>query len=153
VAAGERLGRKSLWFVQQIPLVKNSVGGLAPVWFLSVNDTIVCLDDIERRGAKLSARDVMGLISTLKEQKGCQVALIWNDDAEDPESEDFKRYHEKVVDISLRFSHSARESVQIAMRQDTKAVEMLAENCVQLGVRNIRLIKRIERSVRDIEGN
>jgi hypothetical protein len=152
MAASERLGRKSLWFIQQIPLVKNNVGGLAPVWFLSVNDTIVCLDDIERRGTNLSARDVMGLISTLKEQKGCKVALIWNDDAEDCERKDFERYHEKVVDISLGFSPSARESVQIALRQDTMAVELLAECCVQLGVRNIRLIKRIERSARDIEG-
>ncbi|HZP22855.1 MAG TPA: hypothetical protein VFB04_05370 [Terriglobales bacterium] len=151
VAASERLGKKSLWFIQQIPFVRNNVGGLGPVWFLSVKDTIICLDDIERRGANLSARDVMGLISALKEQKECKVALIWNDDAEDREKEDFERYHEKVVDISLRFSPSARESVQIALQKDTRAVEMLAENCVELGVRNIRLIKRIERSVREIE--
>src|ERR1019366_8753973 len=40
-AAADRLGRKSLWFIQQIPLIKNYVGGLGPVWFLSVRKTIV----------------------------------------------------------------------------------------------------------------
>jgi uncharacterized protein YaaR (DUF327 family) len=150
-AAAERLGRKALWFLQQIPLVKNNVGGLGPVWFLSVKDTIVCVDDIERRGNSLSARDVMGLVSTLKEQKGCKIALIWNDDDDDKEQEDFRRYHEKVVDVSLRFEPSSAESVRIALAQGTKAVRMLGEDCIALGIKNIRLIKRIERSVRDIE--
>jgi hypothetical protein len=54
-AAAERFGRKSLWFLQQIPLIKNYVGGLGPVWFLSVRDTIICVDDIQRRGLRLRA--------------------------------------------------------------------------------------------------
>src|SRR5262249_21129001 len=78
-AAAARFGRKSLWFLQQVPLVKNYVGGLGPVWFLSVKQTVICIDDIERRGAGLTVRDVMGLASHLKEQKACKVVLILND--------------------------------------------------------------------------
>src|SRR5689334_10262907 len=38
-AAAERLGRKSLWFLQQLPIVKTYVGGLGPVWFLAVKNS------------------------------------------------------------------------------------------------------------------
>ena len=74
VAVANQLGRKWFGFIQQIPLVKNHLGSL-PVWFFSVSGTIVCLDDIERRGANLSFRDVFGLTLTLKEQKNCKVVL------------------------------------------------------------------------------
>jgi hypothetical protein len=32
----ERFGKKSLWFIQQLPKVKSYVTGLGPVWFLAV---------------------------------------------------------------------------------------------------------------------
>jgi hypothetical protein len=80
-ALAERLGRKSVWFLQQIPVVKNYVGGLGPAWFLTVRESIICVDDIERRGRGLTVREVLGLVSNLKEQKRCKVALILNDDA------------------------------------------------------------------------
>lgn len=63
-ATAEKLGRKSIWFFEHLPLVKNYVAGLGPVWFLSVSKTIICLDDIERRGKTLDVRDVMGLVAT-----------------------------------------------------------------------------------------
>lgn len=150
VAVAERLGRKGLWFIQQLPRVKNYVGGLGPVWFLSVKETIVCIDDIERRGRNLSVRDVLGLVSTLKEQKKCKVALILNDEALEDEAE-FRKYYEKVVDTSLTFAPSPEECARIALSDDTKSRKLLAENCVTLGISNIRLIKKIERSVLGIE--
>jgi hypothetical protein len=76
LGAAQRFGRKSLWFLQQIPLVKNYVGGLGPVWFSSVRNAIICIDDIERRGSGLTVRDIMGLASNLKEHKGCKIVFI-----------------------------------------------------------------------------
>lgn len=150
-AAAERLGRKSLWFIQQNPFVKNYVGGLGPMWFLSIKETIICVDDIERRGKNLPAGEVLGLVSTLKEQKQCKVALILNEDALENDVEEFRKYREKVVDISLKFEPSPEECARIALAGDTKAVKLLAENCVMFGISNIRLIKRLERIVRGIE--
>jgi hypothetical protein len=150
-AAAERLGRRSLWFLQQLPLVKNHIGGLGPVWFLSVKETIICIDDLERRGEALRARDILGLISALKEQRNCKIALIWNDNAEDKEKGEFERYHEKVVDKSLRFDPSTQESVQIALTKSTAWHKLLADNCISFGISNIRLIKRIERLISEIE--
>lgn len=150
-AATKRLGRKSLWFLQQIPLVKNYVGGLGPVWFLSVKGTIVCLDDIERRGRGLSIREVLGLVSNLKEQKRCKVALILNDDALEEDKDDFRMFLEKVVDTPLKFEPTPEESVGIALVADVGNNKQLGQCCIILGISNIRVIKRIERFVRKIE--
>jgi hypothetical protein len=149
-AAATRLGKKSLWFIQQLPFVKNYVGGLGPVWFLTVKDTIICLDDFERRGTGLSTREILGLVSNLKEQKGCKLALILNDDALGADREEFRRYYEKVVDVSLKYAPSPAECADIALSHNCKASSLLASDCVALGISNIRLIKRIERSANDI---
>jgi hypothetical protein len=150
-AAANRIGRKLVGLIQQTPYLKNYVGGLSPMLFSSVREMVICLDDVERRGDHLSAREVLGLVSTLKELKGCKVALILNDEALGKDEDEFRKYYEKVVDISLKFDPSPQESARIALTGDAKGVKLLAENCVTLGIQNIRLIKRIERSVRAVE--
>ena len=152
-ATAERLSRKSLWFLQQLPLFKNYIGGLGPVWFGSVRNHIVCIDDIERRGKGLFVRDVLGLVSNLKEHKHCKVVLILNDDAlsdDEKEKEDFELYLEKVADAFLKFEPAAADSVRIAFPEKDKITEMVSSNCVTLGMSNIRVIKKIERFVRQI---
>lgn len=39
-AAAARFGRKATWFLQELPFVKDYVGGLGPLWFSSVRETI-----------------------------------------------------------------------------------------------------------------
>ncbi len=147
-AVAERLGKKSLWFLQQFPWVKGHIGGLGPLWFLSIAETIICLDDIERHGEHLRVRDVLGLVSSLKEQKRCKVVLILNDEAleQGVDKADFDVYLEKVVDTSLKFEPSAAECAAIALTADTETNKLLAENCVTLGISNIRVIRKIERA-------
>ena len=151
IAIAKRFGKRAIPFLQQIPLVKNQFGGLSPLWFLSVKETIVCVDDIERRGDKLSIREVLGLVLHLKEQKKCKVIMILNDEKLEEEMQDFKTYFDKVVDVSLKFSPSAEECVQIALPSVSDTDKLLAKSCVALGISNIRLIKKIERSVRNVE--
>ena len=43
-------------------------------------NVIVCFDDFERISEKLKLKDVLGLISELKEQKKCTVVMIFNKD-------------------------------------------------------------------------
>ena len=149
-AAAKRLGKKSVWFLEQLPIIKQYVGGLGPAWFLLVRNTIVCLDDIERHGKNLNVRDVLGLVSNLKEQRGCKTCLILNDEAME-EIREFRTYFEKVVDTALKFEPSAAESADIALQGATESLKILAGSCVALGISNIRLIKRIERLVQAIE--
>jgi hypothetical protein len=150
-AVAEQLGRRSLSFIQQMPFLKSYVGSLGPAWFLTVRNTIVCVDDIERRGANLSTREVLGLASMLKEQRGCKLALILNADALEDDQEEFRKYYEKVVDISLNFAPSPAECASIGIHADTSGTKLLVDDCVKLGISNIRLMKRIERSVRSVE--
>jgi hypothetical protein len=151
LAALEGVGRRFTWFIQQIPLVRSHVGGLGPAWFLTVSETIVCIDDLERRGKGLSIRDVMGLASHLKERKRCKILLILNDEALEADKSEFEMYYEKVVDTALRFAPTAQECVEIALDGDNPSNKILAECCVALGICNIRLIKKVERAIRRIE--
>lgn len=41
-------------------------------------DIIVCFDNIERKSSKLAFKDIMGLVSLLKEDKNCNVVMIFN---------------------------------------------------------------------------
>jgi len=147
------LGRRAAWFLQQIPLVKNYAPGLARVFYMSVRDTVVCFDDVERKGANLRIRDVLGLVSELKERKGCKIVLIMNEGTfdDDKEQTDFTTYADKVIDESVTFAPTPRESTRIALDQDTNIGRMLTDCCMTLGIANIRIIKRAERFLNKVE--
>ncbi len=112
--------------------------------FIMVRDQLVCLDDLERAGTGLNARDVLGLASLLKEQRNCKVVLLLNDTEYDQKDE-FDRQLEKVADVTLTFDLTASEAVTIALRGDDKAAALLKPRIVELGITNIRVIKKIER--------
>jgi hypothetical protein len=145
-AVAKQVGKRSLSLLQQLPKIKGLVGSLGPVWFLMVRRMVICLDDIERRGKNLSVRDVLGLVSSLKERKGCKVSLILNDEALEEDKKDFDAYYEKVVDTSLSFAPTPIECAQIALSPGQKVQDLVRENCIKLGILNIRLIKKIERA-------
>jgi hypothetical protein len=152
VAAAKKMGKKAIGAAKQLPGVKSYIGDLGPMLgFSLVKNTIVCVDDIERRGNNLAIRDVLGLVSNLREHKGCKVVLILNDEALEKDKLEFDRYFEKVIDSSLKFAPTAKECAEIGLAQDTATGKMLSEFCVALGVSNIRLIKKIERAARQIE--
>ena len=147
----EGLGRKYAWALNFIPGAKNYLTGAAPAFFLTVRNQIVCIDDLERKGSKLDAADVLGLISFLTEERGCKVALLLNDEALEPaDRKKFDIYLEKVVDVSLRFDPSPKESVRIALTVDDAVNQRVGELCTALGISNIRVIKKVERDARAI---
>lgn len=43
-----------------------------------MENTIVCIDEFERLSDKIPVQDILGLISELKEHKGCCVIAIYN---------------------------------------------------------------------------
>jgi hypothetical protein len=60
-----------------------------------IENVIVCFDDFERISDKLKLKDVLGLISELKEQKKCTVVLILN--KKELKDEDLSKYKDKIV--------------------------------------------------------
>ncbi|WP_233441723.1 P-loop NTPase fold protein [Aggregatibacter actinomycetemcomitans] len=65
-----------------------------------IEDTVICIDDFERKSDKLDTREIMGLINFLKEEKKCKIIMILHED-KSKNLEVFREYKEKVFDDVL----------------------------------------------------
>jgi hypothetical protein len=137
--------------VQTITSVLGSRGEaiVSAMGFLT-NRTIICLDDFERKGTKLSNADVLGLITYLKEERHCKVVLLLNDNQLD-DRKTFDSYLEKVVDINLKFEPTVSEIGAIAIPDTDVVAKMVRDDAEMLGINNVRVIQKIMKLVRDIE--
>lgn len=146
------LSKKSMHLFQGLPFVKNITPALESVTYLSLSKTLICVDDFERKGSALNARDILGLLSSLKEQKKCKIVLILNDTSFEEDSlKEYEKYKEKVVDIELCFEPTSAECVDIVLENPTPATTKLREYVVKLNINNIRIIKKIERLAKIFE--
>ncbi|WP_158808189.1 P-loop NTPase fold protein [Beijerinckia sp. L45] len=129
-----------------------SLGGVARALLANfVTDTIVCIDDFERRGRDVTINEVMGTIAQLRDARNCKVVLILNDNSLGAEEKaEFLRYSEKVIDRSFQFSPSAAESAAIAFPGQDELSRELRTACERLGIVNIRVMAKIDRYARDI---
>lgn len=141
----ESFGRHSINLLKGAPIVKSFSPAIETISFLSLNKTLICIDDLERKGKGLEIKDVLGLVSLLKEQKKCKVVLLLND-SEDG-LDDYEKYREKVIDIELTFAPDPKECAAIAYSDETPHQERLKELTTSLGIRNIRILKKIERLI------
>jgi len=141
----ESFGRKAINLFKGGPFLKGFSPAIESLSFLSLNKTIICIDDLERKGSKLDIKDVLGLVSLLKEQKNCKVVLLLND-GEDG-LDDYVKYREKVIDIELKFDPTSDECTDIAYDGSGYHDDLLKEFTNKLGIRNIRVLKKIERLV------
>lgn len=139
----ESFGRQSINIFKGAPIVKSFSPAIETISFLSLNKTLICIDDLERKGKGLEIKDILGLVSLLKEQKECKVVLLLND-GEDGLS-DYEKYREKVIDIELAFSPNPEECAEIAYSEKIPNSSRLKELTTSLGIRNIRILKKIER--------
>ncbi|MFK5639500.1 hypothetical protein ACI50E_16810 [Brucella sp. ZJ1_1] len=138
--------RAAISVLRGIPVVAD-YGGLMEVGFLDVRDQIVCFDDLERMGASLDIKDVLGLISFLKERKRCKVVLLLNSDAlTDKNAKDFGEQLEKVIDINLEYAPTSAEATDIAIPdRSTLKTKLVAEFTTNLGITNLRTVYKILR--------
>lgn len=142
--------RKLTKIAQSLPVVRTLVGADATslVSFMTIRDQVICIDDLERRGQRLDVSDVLGLISYLREQRNCKVALILNDEQLEGEAKQtFEENLEKVADVSLVYEPLPADSVEIAITGTDDTSRHVADRCIALGITNIRVIKRIIRFV------
>lgn len=146
--------RKLTKVAQSVPIVRNWIGGEVGglVSFMTIRDQIICIDDLERRGRDLDVGDVLGLISYLREQRNCKIALLLNDEElSEAGREDFDRNLEKVADASLVFEPTPVDSAKVGVPGDSSTDRLVAERCTSLGITNIRVIKRIRALVTALE--
>ncbi len=147
VEKGSDFGRRMRPAVEAFSALFNRKGVTDVLFksaFLAVRRQVVCLDDLERAGAGLNTRDVLGLASLLKEDRACKIVLLINDKEHDQKDE-FERQLEKVADVTLVFDLTSDEAVSIALTSTDHVTTLLKPRIVQLGITNIRVIKKIER--------
>jgi hypothetical protein len=150
---GEQFARRQIRILgpmaSNLPWVGKFLGAATPAIFLSVKETLICIDDIERKSAGLSITDVLGLASYLKEQRSCRIVLLLNDGAlSNSTLEGFQRLFEKVVDISIRYEPTPAESAGIALPQSDDLRRIVFSYVVALGLTNIRVIRKLDEYVR-----
>lgn len=126
----------------KIPFVGSLGSVIDSVQYSLVADTIICIDDFERRGNSLSARDVLGLVSNLIESKDCSVILVLNEGSLE-KNDEFFTFSEKVFDYEVTFSPSVQESVKLVFDSAGDDRKGIAENAIKLNINNIRLLKKI----------
>ncbi|MBL3635564.1 MULTISPECIES: P-loop NTPase fold protein [Pseudomonas syringae group] len=110
--------------------------------FFRVTDTLIVLDDFERKSASLPDKEVLGLISLLCESKNCRVLMLLNDQTL---SDEYITYHEKVFDYEISFKPTSNDAVNLAFGDHTDQFAILKKNCISLDINNLRLLKKIKR--------
>ncbi|UPR26644.1 hypothetical protein ITG08_05910 [Vibrio cyclitrophicus] len=139
--------------LQSIKVKGVSVGDmLGAVSQLATDKTIICFDDLERHSKGITIKDFMGLVSYYKEQKGCKVVLLLNEEVGDETFSDYQKYKEKVVDKQLHFEPTAEESFDIMYKSDDELKDYVRQYCVSLNLKNKRIIKKIEQHIQDSLG-
>lgn len=111
-------------------------------------DMLIVIDDVERLSKAISMRDLMGLVSELKEQHRCKVILILNNDKLSNNREEFDEYREKVIDQNLNFTLAPSEAGELGLSNDTPLRNLAIDNIGKLEISNIRVIKKIERALK-----
>ena len=132
-----------------VPFLGKAETLLNELSFSVVRNAVICIDDIERKGAGLSVSDIFGLALFLKEERGCRVVLVANDKKlEGSDATAAQTFLEKVVDEHVHFAPTAQEACDIALGTDPgRPALMLRDHLLSLNVANIRVIGRLNRLV------
>ncbi len=141
---GARLQKSIIGRIAGIfPVSAPYSASIARLLYLNLTAQIICLDDLERAGSKLSLREILGLASSLKNDKGCKVVIILNQDALDGNgAEEFRLQLEKVADSIIGFDPTSEECAAIGSGLETTIAKWVRENSVNLNIRNIRTIQK-----------
>ena len=108
-----------------------------------IKNAIICLDDFER--TQLDPQILLGFISDLKEQNGCKMVLIMNDEAFSLNTKiSYSTYREKVIDKEFSFSPTPDESFRLVFHENDQYAVILKEKCKMLGIKNIRVLNKIK---------
>ncbi len=129
--------------VKKLPYVKHVQIELEAIAPSLIRDTLVCLDDFERLDtSRVTPEQILGLISRLKEERGCKVAIIFNDEELADGGATYEKYREKVVDVEVEFSPSSEEAANLGVPATVDRRNLIVDRIAYLQINNIRLIAR-----------
>jgi hypothetical protein len=110
-----------------------------------VRDTLICIDDFERQ-ASLKPEDILGLISELKEEKGCKVALIFNAEKLNGAAA-YRMYKEKVVDFETLYAPTVVEAFELVFTQDFPNRDLILRHVADLEITNVRILRKLQQII------
>ena len=144
-------GRSRFWLVLAgcryfglgMPCVGFTLGTMAHFFN---RDSLIVIDDLERHSATLPVRDILGAITQLSEERGCQIIIVMNEDALKKGGGDALYFEtkEKVIDRELTFEPTVDEAVAIGLSDYQGKNQFAAEQCRELKIANIRTIQKID---------
>lgn len=143
----KKILKKSPRVAGELPVIKpfNSYINIATSKIVA--NTIVCIDDIERRSKNIDMSEVLGFANYLKEFANCKVVLIINNSNE-PE---YFKIKEKVVDFGIEFNPSLNDITEITFNKN-KHKDILYEFIQDVNLKNIRVIHKIINNIDVVEG-
>ena len=112
----------------------------------TIKDTIICIDDFERKSDKLDTKEVMGLINFLKEEKNCTIITILHEDK--LQSEEFKEYKEKVFNEVLVLDQNI--SIIKEIIKDDEVFAIYEDFYNKLKIKNLRFYQKVHPYYEDI---
>ena len=136
---------------RQIPIVKNASVGVEAIAPHLISKTIICLDDFERLGEGLYAEEVLGFVSSLKEEKGCKVVLIFNEQKLGGSVDTYNKYREKLMDYEVLYAPSPAQAADLVFSGNAPWHAQVRAKTIALGITNIRLLRKIFRLVTDVQ--
>ncbi|MGD7196581.1 P-loop NTPase fold protein [Ralstonia pseudosolanacearum] len=122
---------------------------MAPV---VLRNSVIVLDDIERKHDKLGIDEVLGFIDEYSTQYGSRFILVLNDDQLDNQ-ELWSAFREKVIDEELKLVTTPEEAFAIAIQlSPSPYADALGRASVSCELTNIRIIGKVIKAANRILG-
>ena len=143
--------RKSVRFFKIIPQLRfidaeAAFSGLAS----SMSGATIILDDLERRGEKLSLNEVFGFAASLRDQ-GCKVAIISNyERLSESDRSTFDQNAEKIFDRRVMFSLTPYECANIVFDRSNNIERISAQYAERLNISNVRILFRLKNEIYNV---
>ena len=109
---GLKAAKTAQSLLEQTPKVGKLFKTLGGMYFSSIRDMVICIDDLERRSKDLEIKDVLGLISYLKEERSVVRAVSWRARADQSWSS-----NRIAIDGSTAMAFSSSLGVRYPMRE------------------------------------
>ncbi|EOL8995746.1 hypothetical protein ACVR25_003187 [Cronobacter sakazakii] len=143
--------RGSFKFIETLMGKKGVIESLSHLGFMNINKQIICFDDVERAGRNIHPLDLFGISSSLKESRDCKLIFIINDEQMDNDkSKEFYLHLEKICDRILEVEPTPEETFAIALKEGDHIDEIVKDKCLKLNLSNIRIIRKIDFTCRDL---
>ncbi|WLF84891.1 P-loop NTPase fold protein [Moraxella sp. ZY210820] len=131
-------------------VISSSKNTLSVLGSIVVKNSVICIDDLERKSDKLDMKDLMGFINQLKTEKNCQVIVILHQDKINEQNTEFQEYKEKVFDDVFYLTDNF--SIIKEMIKNHEMIDIYQEFYDKLKVKNknLRFYQKVDKDFQNI---